>query len=139
MNVRHAISDDSVAIFRLVNQLHPSMSVEQDAFQYTFELILQRSESVCLVVSDNENLLGYISGNVRPVLIQGGNVAFIDEIVVESGMRGKSLGTLLMEHFESWAQLEKCTLIGLATGGAKSFYEQLGYQSKAGYFKKYVG
>lgn len=139
MNVRHAISDDSAAIFRLVNQLHPSMSVEQDAFQNTFELILQRSESVCLVVSDNENLLGYISGNVRPVLIQGGNVAFIDEIVVESGMRGKSLGTMLMEHFEYWAQREKCTLIGLATAGAESFYVQLGFQSKAGYFKKYVG
>jgi len=138
MKIRQAIADDSVAIFKLANQLHPSMSVERDEFQSTFERILQRSESVCLVLSDSEKIVGYISGYVRPVLIQGGNVAFVDEIVIESTMRGQSLGTWLMEHFERWAKSEQCALVGLATGGAKSFYEQLGYQSKAGYYKKYL-
>ncbi len=138
MKIRHAIANDSVAIFKLANQLHASMSVERDEFRSTFERMLQRPECACLVLCDSEKIVGYISGYIRPVLIQGGNVAFVDEIVIESSMRGQSLGTSLMSHFETWAQSEKCALVGLATGGAKSFYEKLGYQSKAGYFKKYL-
>jgi len=138
MKIRHAIADDSVAILNLANQLHPTINVEQEAFQYTFHQVLHRPECVCLVVSKHDNILGYLSGYVRPVLTQGRNVAFVDEIVIESNMRSKSLGTSLMKHFEAWALSEKCALVGLATGGARGFYEHLGYQSSAGYFKKYL-
>lgn len=138
MKIRHAIADDTVAIFKLANQLHSSMSVEYCEFQSTFERILQRPECACLVLSYSEVIVGYISGYIRPVLIQGGNVAFVDEIVIDPTMRGQSHGTSLMEHFEIWAQGNECALVGLATGGAKGFYEQLGYQSQAGYFKKYL-
>jgi len=33
MKLRHAIAKDSAAVFKLVNQPHPSMGVEQGIFQ----------------------------------------------------------------------------------------------------------
>jgi len=136
MKIRPATAKDSAAIFELVNQLHSSMSVASTDFQTTFNLVLQRSENVCLVTLLNDTTVGYVSGYYHPVLISGGNVAFVDEIVIRSDLRGKGIGTTLMSEFEDWAKAQSCCLIGLATGGAKSFYEQLGYKSGAGYYKK---
>ena len=40
--------------------------------------------------------------------------------------------------FEEWAGQNHCVLVSLATAGAKEFYEALGYEAKASYFKKYL-
>lgn len=136
MNIRRAIASDSDGIYELANQLHSTMSVGRDEFQHAFDKILSRAESACFVANMNGRSVGYVSGCLRPVLTQGGNAAYIDEIVVQTDMRGKNIGTALMAKFEEWALSEKCSLIGLATGGATRFYELLGYESKAGYFKK---
>ncbi len=136
MKIRPATADDSAAIFELVNQLHLSMSVAIDDFQTTFDLVLQRPENTCLVAILNDSAVGYVSGYYHPVLISGGNVAFVDEIAIRSDLRGKGIGTALMSEFEKWAKAQFCGLVGLATRGARPFYEQLGYESGAGYYKK---
>jgi hypothetical protein len=43
-----------------------------------------------------------------------------------------------MAEFEGWAENGRCRLIGLATRGAASFYEELGFEDSAGYFKRYL-
>ena len=53
--------------------------------------------------------------------------------------RATGIGKQLMAGFEAWATGQGCVLVALATAGAASFYERLGYSSKARYFKKYLG
>ena len=43
-----------------------------------------------------------------------------------------------MAEFESWAENGRCRLIGLATRAATAFYEELGFDDSAGYFKRYL-
>lgn len=138
MEIRKANAEDSKSIFDLANQLHESMSVARAEFQLTFAEVLRRQDSVCLVGSDGSKVVGYLSGCLHPVLIQGGNAAYVHEIVVLSDMRGKGIGTALMFQMELWSREKNCFLVGLATGGANLFYEQLGYKSRAGYYKKYL-
>lgn len=136
MKIRPANSEDSVAIFELVNQLHPSINVAELNFQATFDLILKRPDNCCFVVIKDGATVGYLSGFLRPVLNQGGSAAYVDEIVIQTDVRGAGLGTALLCEFENWAQSKHCSVVGLATGGARAFYERLGYQTSAGYYKK---
>ena len=81
-------------------------------------------------------MLAYASGYKHLALYAGGFVAYLDEIVVANGARGNRLGARLLAAFETWALAEGCVLVGLATGGAREFYEKLGYETRAGYYKK---
>lgn len=136
MEIRAATIEDSDALFELANQLHESVSVARDDFQLALTESLQRRDSLCLVVVVKSEVVGYVSGYIHPVLIQGGNTAYVDELVIRPDTRSKGLGTALMSHFEKLAIERNCRLVGLATGGARVFYEQLGYKSRAGYYKK---
>ena len=52
--------------------------------------------------------------------------------------RGEGVGRSLMTAFEVWAARHHCRSVALATRGAAKFYEQLGYTTTAGYFKRYL-
>lgn len=45
---------------------------------------------------------------------------------------------MLMAAFEQRASADGCKLVGLATASAGPFYSKLGYETKAGYYKKYL-
>lgn len=138
IEVRAATIEDSEAIFILANQLHETVSVVKTDFDLVFAVILRRKESLCLVATVSSIVVGYVSASIHPVLIQGGNSAYIDEIVVGIDSRGQRIGCKLMAKMEDWAKEQNCRIIGLATGGASSFYKHLDYESRAGYFKKYL-
>lgn len=136
MEIRAATIEDATVLFELANQLHESICVSRDDVQLVLAELLQRRDSLCLVVIVKSEVVGYLSGYIHPVLIQGGNTAYVDELVIRSDSRSKGLGTALMAQLEKLAKQRNCRLVGLATGGANAFYEQLGYKSQAGYYKK---
>jgi GNAT superfamily N-acetyltransferase len=83
-------------------------------------------------------VVGYVSGYRHTTFYANGPTAWVDELYVRAEFRGNGLGRALMADFEHWAWSNGCQLIGLATSGARDFYRQLGYESKAGYYKKYA-
>ena len=102
----------------------------------------ERQATARLIASLGEldgRLVGYVAGYRHVTFYAAGLTAWVDEIMVATDHRGAGLGKQLMEAFEDWATLHNCVLVGLATRGAASFYERLGYASKAAYFKKYLG
>jgi hypothetical protein len=44
-----------------------------------------------------------------------------------------------MAAFEACAAADGCKLVSLATASAGPFYLKLGYETNAGYYKKYLG
>ena len=82
--------------------------------------------------------MGYVAGDAHETFYAGGKVAWVDEILVTEGSRRQGIGRALMAEFEAWAENGRCRLIGLATRGAASFYEELGFEDSAGYFKRYL-
>lgn len=135
-NIRPALASDEFALFTLVNQLHASISVEKAQFEAVFTTVLREPYHCCLVIETNSEVVGYASGYRHVNLASGGQVAFLDEIVINPALRGRGLGRCLMTAFERWASEHGCKLVALATGGARGFYQQLGYHSRAGYYKK---
>lgn len=79
-----------------------------------------------------------MSGCFRNTIYASGLVAYVDEIVVDVPAKGMRIGSLLMSQFEEVSKDRGCVIVSLATYRAKNFYEALGYNSKAGYYKKYL-
>jgi GNAT superfamily N-acetyltransferase len=63
-------------------------------------------------------------------------VAWVEEIMVSEALRRQGIGQLLMQEFEAWAVARGCKLVALATRRAAVFYQALGYEESATYFRK---
>lgn len=134
--IRPATAGDGPSIFALVNQLHETISVYEARFSGAFPSILDEPNHGCFVIEWDAEVVGYASGYKHVSLAVSQPVAFLDEIVVKPELRGRGLGRRLMAAFEEWAGDHHCKVVALATGGAREFYERLGYSSRAGYYKK---
>lgn len=67
-----------------------------------------------------------------------GPVGWVEEIAVRENARRQHLGSLLMTAFEDGVRERGGRLVALATTRASSFYEAIGYDRHAAYYRKYL-
>jgi GNAT superfamily N-acetyltransferase len=137
-NIRAAELTEAALLFELVASFPTPTPPSMAAFIAALHTKQADTSSYTAVAELSGKLIGYVSGYSHPTFYAGGNTAWVDELLVVENHRGQGIGRELMEAFEEWAASRECKLIGLATRGARSFYEHLGYQSKAAYYKKYL-
>ena len=136
--VRKATRGDERDLFVLARSFPTPTPPEFSVFRHAFKSMLADFSSALFVAELDGRLVGYLAGYSHITFYAGGYTAWVDEILVSPDHRGSGIGKRLMENFEVWARQQDCVLVGLATAGASAFYEQLGYASKAGYYKKYL-
>jgi ribosomal protein S18 acetylase RimI-like enzyme len=136
--IRKATQEDLYGILALANQLSDTVTVSEQYLASHFTNFIDNEQHCLLVAVKNETVVGYVSGYFHRAIYANGLVAYVDEIVVDTSYRSMQIGSILMAHFEQASKENNCIIVSLATFGAKGFYERLGYQSKAGYFKKYL-
>jgi len=129
---------DAPAIIALIRQFPTPTPSSDESLLDILRRKLHDPFSYLLVAEDETGLIGYISGYCHAAFYAGGNTAWIDEIFVKEDRRGEGIGRLLMAALETRASADGCSLVALATAGAGPFYAKIGYESKAGYFKKYL-
>lgn len=136
MIVRPAAAADSPALFLLARAFATSFAVEQAAFEQARAELLAQPD-VFLGVADGDGVVvGYLLGFVHLTFFANGRVAWVEEIMVEETHRRQGVGRSLMEAFEEWAREREVKQIALATRRAADFYELLGYEESAVYFRK---
>jgi GNAT superfamily N-acetyltransferase len=69
-------------------------------------------------------------------LFANGRVAWVEELMVDESLRRQGLGRQLMDAFTEWVRSRHCRLVALATRRAAPFYQALGYEESATYFRK---
>jgi len=138
VNVRVATEGDMDQIIALAKQLSETLIISEAYIAANFKTFLDNGQHCLLVAVKDVLVVGYASGYFHHAIYAGGLVAYVDEIVVDASTRSRNIGSLLMEQFEQVSLQKGCRLVSLATFGAKGFYEKLGYDTKAGYFKKYL-
>ena len=138
VSVRPVVAADAPALFLLVQQFPSPTPCPAETFEVLFESKLKDPRSCIIVAELDGALIGYVSGSVRTAFYAGGATAWVDEILVAPESRSGGVGRQLMSAFETWAADNRSVLVALATAGAAKFYEKLGYESRAGYFKKYL-
>ena len=136
MRVRRAEPRDCSAVFLLAEAFATSFSVEQTAFERSFEALLMQPDAFLVVAEADEEVAGYLLGSDHLAFFANGRVAWVEEIMVRETFRRQGIGQNLMEAFESWASERGNKQVALATRRASDFYEALGYEESAAYFRK---
>ena len=138
LQIRRAMLADELELLALVVQFPTPTPSTSESFAQSFRVKLKDPDSFIAVAALDSKLIGYISGDAHETFYAGGKTAWVDEILVAPDERRRGVGRALMSEFENWAETSRCRLVGLATRGAASFYEDLGFQTSAGYFKRYL-
>ena len=134
--IRLATQDDRESVYALASKLATSFVVTEEGFAQSFIKILDLPHMHLAVAEVNSSIVGYVLGSHHPCFYASGNVAWTEEIFVDSKHRGSGLGRELMANFENWAKDEDCKIVALATRRAEAFYKALDYEESASYFKK---
>ncbi len=134
--IRAAQLTDSDALFSLASAFATSFTVERSAFELSFSALLQSPDAFLAVASDSGRVVGYTLGFVHHTFYANGRVAWVEEIMVSEDVRRRGVGRQLMESFEQWTKSRQSKLIGLATRRAAPFYQSIGYDESATYFRR---
>ena len=135
-NIRPAQYADAKAIFALAQSFATSFVVNEQAFHRSFAALLTSSQAHLAVAETDQQLIGYVLGFNHYTFFANGPVAWVEEIMVSEPFRRQGIGQLLMQEFEAWARARECKLVALATRRAAAFYQALGYEESAVYFRK---
>jgi GNAT superfamily N-acetyltransferase len=134
--IREARFEDAGTILELAKDFATSFVVEEQAFYHAFSEILASPEAHLAVAENSQQIVGYLLGFNHFTFFANGRVAWVEEIMVKESFRRQNIGQLLMQDFEVWADSRKSKLIALATRRASAFYQALGYEESATYYRK---
>ena len=134
--IRLAQPTDADAVLALAKPFATSFVVEATAFYRSFTELLASPQAHLAVAEAEQQLVGYVLGFDHVTFFANGRVAWVEEIMVHEAFRRQSIGQLLMQEFENWATQRGSKLVALATRRAAPFYNALGYEESAIYFRK---
>jgi GNAT superfamily N-acetyltransferase len=134
--IRKSISDDFQDIKRLVKELY-------DAQDYTagldgklnkakFAAVMNDPRTDILVANSLHGVIGYLTLNYHKSLLDTGETAIIEELVVAAAERGKGIGTLLVNVAIDMCRERGCSEVGVGTEWtnheARKFYTKCGFK-----------
>jgi GNAT superfamily N-acetyltransferase len=135
-HIRLARDGDAEAVLALAKPFATSFVVDERAFHHAFPKLLASPQAHLAVAETAQRLVGYVLGFEHYTFFANGRVAWVEEIMVSEASRRQGIGQLLMQEFEAWAAARGCKLVALATRRAAAFYQALGYEESATYFRK---
>ena len=134
--IRRAELADCEKLLPLVQDFVASFELDSDAYSESFDRLIQNEAALIMVAESKGQLVGYVLGFVHDTFYANGPVAWVEEIMVHSEYRRTGLGARLMKSFEVWCKGEGAVLSALATRRASEFYEAIGYQKSATYYRR---
>jgi GNAT superfamily N-acetyltransferase len=136
ITIRPAHDTDAEAVLALAKPFATSFVVDEQTFHRSFSALLSSPQAHLAVAETDRQLVGYVLGFDHDTLYANGRVAWVEELMVGELSRRQGIGQLLMQAFEAWAMARGCKLVGLATRRAAAFYQRMGYEESATYFRK---
>ncbi|GAB2566297.1 GNAT family N-acetyltransferase [Gracilibacillus alcaliphilus] len=133
---RKATMQDENELFHLAKQLATSFTVNQKDFAKVLPSLLQNRDVDIIVAEQQQQLVGYVLAFHHPAFYANGTVSWVEELYVTEECRGKAVGKRLMQEIEEAAKERGSKLMALATRRAADFYQAIGYEKSATYFKK---
>jgi GNAT superfamily N-acetyltransferase len=134
--VRRAAPGDRGALRDLAAALAVSFELDAPSFDVAFDLLRERDGTALFVAGRDGVVAGYVLAFDHPTFFANGPVTWVEELFVTEAERGNGIGRALMEAVERWSRERDAALVALATRRAGSFYEALGYERSADYFRK---
>jgi|HigsolmetaAR201D_1030396.scaffolds.fasta_scaffold46423_1 predicted N-acetyltransferase YhbS len=134
--VRPAMRSDAAALLRLAQAFAGPFPVDPERFDRSLDEILIHHDSLLLVATDGDDVVGYLCASVHPTLYANGPVVWIEELMVDEVERRAGIGRALVQECERWAARSGARLASVATRDATDFWTAVGYEAPATYLRK---
>ena len=136
--VRRAEPNDQEAVYPLARELATSLEPSGSTFAESFLDLTSDPNTLVLVAVEEKSgeLIGYLLGFLHNTFFADGPVGWIEEVHARSDRRRAGVASALTAEFETWAWGIGARLVALATRRARPFYEAMGYEESAVYFRK---
>jgi GNAT superfamily N-acetyltransferase len=138
--VRRAGSNDRDELYPLVTELAASFEPSRTRFGESFTGLISDRRALILVATEegSSELIGYLLGFRHTSFFADGPVGWVEEVYTRADRRRAGVADALMLEFEHWAWESGARLVALATRRAQAFYEAIGYEETAVYFRKFA-
>lgn len=107
------------------------------AFSKSFQRALEDSERTIVHVAEVDGVVaGYALTTINTLLYTNGPSAQLQEIVVDTNLQTKGVGTALVRAVEQACKDHGVTQLTVASRRAGGFYDRLGYTQQAEYMRR---
>jgi GNAT superfamily N-acetyltransferase len=136
--VRKAGPSDRDELYPLAKELATSFELSGSTFAESFSGLISDPDALVLVAVDERSgqLIGYLLGFRHRTFFADAPVGWVEEIHTRSDRRREGVAGALTLEYEKWAGDGGARLVALATRRARAFYEAIGYEDSAVYFRK---
>lgn len=134
---RIAQSREEIAqCFSLMQQLRPALTEEE----FIARVELQQAEGYRLAFLEHEDRIVALAGFRIMNVLWSGKTFYVDDLVVDAGVRSRGFGERIMRWLEEHARAEGCATFALDSGthreAAHAFYFRLGLRISDFHFQK---
>ena len=122
-------------LLRLLFAIEADFSFNAAKQRQGLALMLDNDRGCILVVEEAGRIIGMCTGQLVISTAEGGPAVLVEDVVVESGHRGRGVGRDLMAAMAGWGLEQGATRLQLLADKnnfpALSFYENLGWRMTA--------
>lgn len=141
MNVRFAEARDVNEVLGLLDELIKEVNLKrgqrapkgiegQEARREIFSKLLEREDVKIFVAEDNGHLVGVCDLFILPIMRRGNYHGHIEDLVISKNVRGKGIGSMLLNAVKDYCKQQNINVIKLTSGlelvSAHKFYEKNG-------------
>jgi GNAT superfamily N-acetyltransferase len=139
--IRLVRQSDAEAVLQLLRQLWPERHVDQAGVSAAIERYVTDPQYWIYGYEVEGVLRGLATVSFRWALFHGGEVAILEDLVVDEGFRGQGIGTALVDFVEGRVVEEGRARVvevnsDLHRGAAHDFWEKRGYSRLAYQYRK---
>ena len=135
ITIRGPCEQDYEEIFPLLQCLWQDRGLDKAALRKVFAKALASPQDFAFVAETDGKIAGFTAGVINNCYYHAGILCFISILVVNAEMRGKGIGTMLLNHVESYSQSRNCDAIELDANfhrvASHAFYEHFGFVKRA--------
>jgi len=140
MKIRYASFKDTSVIQDLLGQV--GYRVEYTLLSRQMSLLLSNPDHSVVVAEDEGLVVAFCSVHFLPQVLNDGDLAFINYLIVDEKVRRKGIGKALESHVVKLAWSRKCDRVQLHCqewrAEARQFYVQNGYREYPAFYSKRI-
>jgi ribosomal protein S18 acetylase RimI-like enzyme len=139
ISIRPLREADLDAIMRLHRELgwNPAFRADGSTLRQRLSALINEESALLLVAEQDNDVVGYIHGEIVTYLLFAGSEMLISEVFVMEEARGQGVGRSLIEAMETEAVKQRCFRISVLNSREREsykrgFYPSLGYEERSG-------
>lgn len=137
MKIRLATVHDKKVVLELFDELilevcrlsqKPAYTFGRDKQESLFDHVIKRDDVKIFLAEENGKIVGMVNFFIKPIVRRGCFMGYIEDFVVAESVRGKGIGTKLMNEVKKYCRENNINVIKLSSAlpleSAHRFYEK---------------